>query len=54
MQALAEKKTRWKEDLFCTLKFAGQKLSKYYSELTPELGMLLIALHILDLFQKLL
>jgi hypothetical protein len=53
MRALVKKKTQWKEDLFFTLKFACQKVSKYYSEVIPELGMLLIAAHILDPFWKL-
>jgi hypothetical protein len=53
MQALAKKKTPWKEDLFFAVKLAGQKLSKYYSEVTPTKGMLLISTHILDPFRKL-
>jgi len=50
---LAEKKTQWKQDLFFTVKLAGQKLSKYYAEVTPTMGMLLISSHILDPVQKL-
>jgi len=53
MPALAKKKTRWKEDLFFTVKLARQKLSKYYAEMTPTTGMLLISAHILDPFRKL-
>jgi len=53
MRALAKKKTQWKEDLFFTVKCARQKLSKYYTEVTPTTGMLLITAHILDPFQKL-
>jgi len=53
MRALANKKTQWMEDLFCAVKFARQKLSKYYSEVTPMTGMLLISAHILDSFRKL-
>jgi len=53
MRALAKKKTQWKEDLFFAVKFARQKLSKYYTEVTPMTGMLLISAHILDLFRKL-
>jgi len=53
MQAFARKKTPWKEDLFFTVKLARQKLSKYYAEVTPTTGMLLISAHILDPFQKL-
>ena len=53
MEALANKKTLRKEDLFFTVKLALQKLFKYYSELSPTPGMLLIVAHILDPFQKL-
>jgi len=53
MQALAKKKTQWKEDLLFAVKFARQKLSKYYTEVTPMTGMVLISAHILDTFQKL-
>jgi len=53
MQALAKKKTRWKEDLFFAEKLARQKLSKYYAEVTSTTGMLLISAHILDPFRKL-
>jgi len=53
MRALAKKKTEWKEDLFFAVKCARQKLSKYYTEVTPTTGMLLITAHILDPFRKL-
>ena len=53
MRALAKKKTQRKEDLFFAVKLAWQKLSKYYAEVTPMMGMLLIAAHILDLFHML-
>jgi hypothetical protein len=53
MQALAKKKTQWKEDLFLAVKCARQKVSKYYTEVTPTTGMLLILAHILDPFRKL-
>jgi hypothetical protein len=53
MRALAKKKTQWKEDLFFAVKCARQKLSKYYTEVTPTTGMLLITAHILDPFWKL-
>jgi len=53
MRALAKKKTPWKEDLFFAVKLAQQKLSKYYAEVTPSMGMLHISAHILDPFQKL-
>jgi hypothetical protein len=53
MQALAKKKTPWKEDLFFAVKLAWQKLSKYYAEVTPTTGMRLSSAHILDPFRKL-
>jgi len=53
MRALAKKMTPWKEDLFFAVKFAGEKLSKYYTEVTPTTGMLLMSAHILDHFGKL-
>jgi hypothetical protein len=53
MRALAKKKTQWKEDLYFAVKCAQQKLSKYYSEVTPMTGLLLISAHILDPFLKL-
>jgi len=53
MQALAKKKSEWKEDLFFAVKLARQKLSKYYAEVTPTPGMNLISAHILDPFRKL-
>jgi hypothetical protein len=53
MRALAKKKTQLKEDLFFAVKCARQKLSKYYTEVTPTTGMLLITAHILNPFRKL-
>jgi hypothetical protein len=53
MRALPMKKTQWKEDLFCAVKLAWQKLSKYYAAVTPTIGMLLISAQILDRFRKL-
>jgi hypothetical protein len=53
MRALAKKKTQWKEDLYFAMKCAREKLSKYYSEVTPTTGLLLISAHILDPFLKL-
>jgi hypothetical protein len=50
VQALAKKKTQWKEDLFFAVRLARQKLSKCYTEATPTPGMLLISSHILDTF----
>jgi len=53
MRALAKKKTQWKEDLYYAVKFVQQKLSNYYTEVTPTTGMLLRSAHIIDLFRKL-
>jgi hypothetical protein len=53
MRALAKKKTQWKEDIFFTVKYARQKLPKYYTEVTPMTGTLLITAHILDFFRRL-
>jgi len=53
MRALAKKKTQWKEDLFFAVILARHKLSKYYTEVTPTMGMLLISALILDPFRKL-
>ena len=53
MRALAKKKKQWKEDLFFAVKCAQQKSSKYYTEVTPTTGMLVITAHILDPFRKL-
>jgi hypothetical protein len=53
MRALATNKTQWKEDLFFAVRLAWQKLSKYYAEVTPTTGILLISTHILDPLWKL-
>jgi len=53
MRTLAKKKTQWNEDLFFAVKIARQKLSKYYIEVTPSTGLLLVSTHILDPFRKL-
>jgi len=53
MGAVPKKKTPWKEDLYFAVKLVGQKLDKYYAELTPMTSMLLISAHILDPFRKL-
>jgi len=39
LQAFAKKITYWKEALFLTMKFAQQRLTKYYDEVTPMNGM---------------
>jgi hypothetical protein len=53
MGALAKKKTQWKEDLFFAVKLARQKLSKYYTVVTPTTGMHLISAPILNPCRKL-
>jgi len=53
MPALAMKKTRWKQDFFFAIKLAGQKLFKYYAEVTQTTGMLFLCAQILDPFLKL-
>jgi hypothetical protein len=53
MRALAKKKTQWKDDLFFAVKCAQQNLSKYYTEVTPRTGMLLLSSHNCDSFWQL-
>jgi hypothetical protein len=53
MWALPKKKTQWKEDLFFAVKLAWQNLSKFYAEVTPTTGMVLISAQILNPFRKL-
>ena len=53
MRTLAKKKTQWKEDLYFVVKVAHQKLSKYYQQVTPTTGLLLISAQILDPFRTL-
>jgi len=53
MGALAMKKTQLKEDLMLAVKVAWLKLSKYYTDVTPLTGTLLISAHILNSFQRL-
>jgi len=53
MQALAKKKTQWKEDLFFAVELGRQKLSNYCAKVTPTTGILRISAHILDPFRKL-
>jgi len=40
-------------NMFFTVKLARQNLSKYYAEVTPLTGMLVVSAHILDPFRKL-
>jgi hypothetical protein len=53
MRVLPKKKTQWKEHMAFPANLAQQKLSKYYAEVTPMTGMLLISGPILDSFWKL-
>jgi len=53
LRTLAKKMTQWKEDLYFSMKFVWQKLSKYYAEVTARTGMIPISAHILDSFWKL-
>jgi len=53
MWALAMKKTPGMEDLYFAMKLAQQELSKYYPEVSPMMGMLLIPEHIPNPFRKL-
>jgi len=50
MRALPMKKTQWKDDLYFTVMVARLKLSKYYVEVTPMMGMLRISALMLDPF----
>jgi len=52
MRAFAKKKTQSKDDLLFAVKLPRQMLSKYYTEVTPTTGMLLISAHILDPLRK--
>jgi len=54
MRGLAKKNTQWEEDLLFGVKLARKKVSKYYTEVTPTTGMLLVCAHILDPSRKLL
>jgi len=53
MWAMAQKKSQWKEDLYCAVKVVQQKRSKYYAPVTPTTGVHLISAHILHPRQKL-
>jgi len=53
MRALAKKKTPGKEDLFFAVKLAPQQLSKYYADVTPTMGMLLMSARNFDRFRML-
>jgi hypothetical protein len=53
MRGLAQKKTHWKVALFLGVKLARRKLSKYYTDVTPMTGFVLVSVNILDRFQLL-
>jgi hypothetical protein len=53
LRALAKKKTEWKRDIYFALRSARTKLTKYYSTVTPDTGVLLIIAHLLDPYRKL-
>jgi hypothetical protein len=53
MRSLTKKRTPWKEDLFFAVKLAKKKLPKYYTEVIPTMGMLLISMHNFDPLRKL-
>ena len=53
MRALANKRTQWKEALFCTMMSAPQRMSGYYGEVTRTMAVRLISVAILEPFQKL-
>jgi len=52
VQALAQKMSQSKQGMYFALKVARQKLSEYYTNVPPPMGMLLISVHLLDPFQK--
>jgi hypothetical protein len=52
MRYLPEKKTQCKEDLFCVVKIARQKLFKDSAKVTPTMGMLLSSARIVILVRK--
>jgi len=53
MWALAKKKKQWKEDLYFTVTFPWQTLSKSYADVTPMKGMHIISAPIVDPWWKL-
>jgi len=53
MRAVAKKKTESKEDIYFTMQLAWQKLSNYYANVTPKIGMLNLSAHSVDPFRKL-
>jgi hypothetical protein len=53
MGAFALKMTQWKKYLYFSIKCAYQKLSNYYAEITPTMGVLLIAAYSFNSFKQL-
>jgi hypothetical protein len=53
MRALVRRMTEWKQDLLFVMKFARQKLSKSFFEVTPMASLRLISAHTLNSFPKL-
>jgi len=51
MRDLRDQINQCKQDLYIAVKFARQKLSTYYTEATPVMGMLLISAHIHNAFR---
>lgn len=52
INVLKTKQTTWKKDIYHAVQAAHQKLQKYYSNVTPESGLLLILAALLDPFRK--
>jgi len=53
MGAFPKQKTPWKQDSYCAVKLAWQKLSKYYAKGTPTTGMHVVSADIIDPFRRL-
>jgi hypothetical protein len=53
LKALAKKQTQWKRDIHSAVQASRRKLRKYYSNVSPESGLLLILAAILDPYRKL-
>lgn len=52
MRSLKGKRTAWKVDVHRAVRASHKKLQSYYSEVTPESGLLLILAALLDPFRK--
>jgi hypothetical protein len=53
IEALVKMMTEWRQDLLFVMKFARQKLSKSFFEVTPTTSLHLISAHTLNSFPKL-